>query len=144
MAESIVVNQAYAIEGDELHATFVRSSGPGGQNVNKVNTKAVLRWHVASAAGLPGDVRRRLVERYANRMNNRGEIVVSSDQSRHQARNLHACREKLRGMVAAAWRPPKPRIKTRPTRASVERRLEQKRQKGRRKSSRRYRPGRDD
>lgn len=144
MADPIVVNDSYAIDGDQLHATFVRSSGPGGQNVNKVNTKAVLRWQVMHAAGLPGDVRRRVVNRYANRINNRGELILSSDQHRHQAQNLAACREKLREMVAAVWRPPKPRIKTRPTRASVERRLEQKRRQGRRKSTRRYRPGSDD
>jgi ribosome-associated protein len=122
---------------DELQFSFVRSSGPGGQNVNKVNTKAVLRWAVRDTDCLPNGVRHRFLERYASRITAEGEILISSQQFRDQGQNQRDCLEKLRAMLAAVAVPPKPRRKTKPTKASIRRRVEGKRAHSQKKSSRR-------
>jgi ribosome-associated protein len=120
-----------------LQVSFARSAGPGGQNVNKVNTKAQLRWAARESAALPPAVKARLLGRYGNRINNEGELVLSSDEHREQARNLNACREKLRGMILSVLKPRRRRVKTKPTRASVERRIVSKQRQGEKKRSRR-------
>ena len=117
-----------------------RSAGPGGQNVNKVNSKAVLRWQIAATTSLPEGVRRRFLTRYANRINGEGELVLDSDEHREQSRNLAACRERLVQMIVAVLYPPRRRIKTRPSRAAVERRIESKQRTSKKKEQRRYRP----
>jgi ribosome-associated protein len=111
----------------ELTIRFVRSSGAGGQNVNKVNTKAVLRWPALSSRALPSDVRTRFAERFAKRLTADGELVLTSDRHRDQGRNVADCLGKLHAMIDAVATPPKPRKRTRPTRGAVERRLEEKR-----------------
>src|SRR5262245_48955670 len=125
------------IDDEELRFTFVRSSGPGGQNVNKVNSKAVLRWNVVAAVGLPTAVRDRFVSRFKNKLTGDGELVITSQRFRDQKRNEVDCREKLRAMLEAVARPPKRRKNTRPTRASIERRKQQKRETSLRKQGRR-------
>jgi ribosome-associated protein len=127
---------------DEVVITFARSAGPGGQNVNKVNTKAVLRWQVRTTTNLPEDVRRRFCAAYSRRITRDGELVLQSQRFREAGRNAADCLEKLREMLAAVARPPKPRKPTRPTRGSVRRRLETKRRQSQRKSGRRF--SRDD
>ena len=119
--------------------SFARSAGPGGQNVNKVSSKAVLRWQVVATASLPEAVRRRFVTRYANRINVAGELVLSSDEYREQPRNTAACMERLRTMILAVLVPPRRRVKTRPPRAAVERRIKSKQQTSEKKQRRRYR-----
>lgn len=114
----------------ELTITFARSSGAGGQNVNKVNTKAVLRWPVRASRAIPADVRTRFAERFATRITTDGELVLSSDRHRDQGRNVADCLAKLDAMLTAVATPPRPRRKTRPSRGAVERRLEQKRAQG--------------
>lgn len=111
----------------ELTISFVRSSGAGGQNVNKVNTKAVLRWPVRSSRALPADVRERFLARFASRITSEGELVVTSDRHRDQGRNVADCVEKVGAMLEAVARPSTPRKKTRPGAAAVERRLQEKR-----------------
>jgi ribosome-associated protein len=111
----------------ELEIRFVRSSGAGGQNVNKVSTKAVLRWPVVRTRGVDAGVRDRFLERFARRIAASGDLVLTSDRYRDQGRNVADCLEKLRAMLAAVAAPPKPRRATRPTRAARERRLEEKR-----------------
>ncbi|MFM8408958.1 MAG: alternative ribosome rescue aminoacyl-tRNA hydrolase ArfB [Alphaproteobacteria bacterium] len=114
----------------ELEIRFVRSSGAGGQNVNKVNTKAVLRWPVASSGAIPPEVRERFLERFATRVTLAGDVVLSSDRYRDQGRNAADCVEKLRTMLAAVASPPRPRRPTKPSRASRERRLSEKKARG--------------
>ena len=144
MSRPLIVSSLIQIPSSEIFLSFARSAGPGGQNVNKVNSKAVLRWDVTHSAQLPHGAKRRFLERYAGRINQAGEIVLASDTYREQSRNVSACYEKLRQLILAVLAPPRPRIKTRPSRGSIERRLKSKQQKSQRKQNRRYRPGDDD
>jgi ribosome-associated protein len=126
VASSLRINAQIAIPRTELRFSFVRSSGPGGQNVNKVASKAVLRWAVAASSSLPEEVRGRFLGSYARRINERGELVLSSQRYRDQARNVDDCLEKLRALILSAAKVPRSRRKTRPTKASREARLSQK------------------
>jgi ribosome-associated protein len=135
-SEPLRVNNRIVIPQSELHFSFVRSSGPGGQNVNKVNSKAQLRWTVANSPSLPDDVRGRFKSRFARRINDRGEVVITSQRYRDQARNIGDCLAKLREMLAAVATPAKRRKKTRPPRAAAESRLRDKRAKAEKKRSR--------
>ena len=132
----LVVNSRVCIPEDELAFTFVRSSGAGGQNVNKVNTKAVLHFAVATSPSVPEDVRRRFLARYATRVSTQGELVLTSQRHRDQARNVADCLEKLRELLLSVADPPKPRRPTKPTRGARERRLGAKRHKSQRKNLR--------
>lgn len=132
----LVVNSRVCIPEDELAFTFVRSSGAGGQNVNKVNTKAVLHFAVATSPSVPEDVRRRFLARYATRVSTQGELVLTSQRHRDQARNVADCLEKLRELLLSVADPPKPRRPTKPTRGARERRLGAKRHKSQRKTLR--------
>lgn len=125
----------------ELQFTYVRSSGPGGQNVNKVNSKAVMRWAVVASPSLPEGVRERFLRKYASRLTEQGELVIASQRYRDAPRNAEDCRERLRALLLAVARPPKPRKPTRPTRGAVRRRLENKRRQGEKKSQRGGRHG---
>jgi len=127
VAEPFQINSQLAIPRQELRFTFVRSSGPGGQNVNKVASKAVMRWAVTASAALPDEIRGRLITRAARQINDRGELVLTSQRYRDQARNIEDCLEKLRQLILAASHKPRRRKKTRPTRASKEERLDSKR-----------------
>jgi ribosome-associated protein len=139
----LVVNSRLRIPLREFHFSFSRSSGAGGQNVNKVNTKATLRWDVVGTSSLPEAVRERFMKRYARRLTNDGELVLTSQRFRDQGRNVADCLEKLRAMLLEVATPPRPRRPTKPTRASVERRLTQKHRTGERKK-RRQPPRSDD
>jgi ribosome-associated protein len=137
MPRALIVNADISIPAEELAFTFARSAGPGGQNVNKVNTKAVLRWPVAASSSLPPAVRGRFLAKYGNRVNNEGELVLTCDEHREQGRNLTTCREKLRTMIVAVLTPPRRRIKTRPSRGAVERRIKAKQRQSEKKEGRR-------
>ncbi|HEY4309478.1 MAG TPA: alternative ribosome rescue aminoacyl-tRNA hydrolase ArfB [Pirellulales bacterium] len=139
----LVVNSRLQIPLSEFEFTYARSSGPGGQNVNKVNSKALLRWPVAHSAALPAEVRERFLRRYASRVTTAGELLISSQRYRDQGRNAEDCLEKLRVMVAEVAVRPTTRRKTRPTRASKERRLDTKREESSKKKLRRS-PQRDE
>ena len=133
----LVVNPRLKVPLREIRFSFSRSSGAGGQNVNKVNTKATLRWNLRKSPSLPEGVRERLCTRYARRITRDGELVLTSQRFRDQGRNVADCLEKLREMLADVARPPRPRKPTRPTRASKQRRLDEKRRTGVRKKERR-------
>lgn len=135
----LIVNTEIRVRLREFSFSFSRSSGAGGQNVNKLNTKATLRWEVARSQGLPDAVRARFLERYRRRITADGELVLTSQRFRNQGQNVADCLEKLRGMLAAVARPPRTRRATKPTRSSVERRLSSK-QRTRLKKQRRQRP----
>ena len=125
--EQLRINAQLAIPRSELRFTFVRSSGPGGQNVNKVASKAVLRWSVQNSGSIPDAVRARLMTRAARQINDRGELLLTSQRYRDQGRNIDDCLEKLRNLILAATKVPRRRKKTRPTKASKEKRLDTKR-----------------
>lgn len=139
----LVVGDRIRIPLREIAFRYVRSSGPGGQNVNKVASKAELRWPVRDTPSLPDEVRRRFLARFANRVTNEGELLLTSDRHRDQARNREDCLGRLRAMLAEVARPPRRRRRTKPTRASVERRIGSKKIRSGKKATRR-KPGRED
>uniref|UniRef100_A0A8C9FY89 Large ribosomal subunit protein mL62 n=1 Tax=Pavo cristatus TaxID=9049 RepID=A0A8C9FY89_PAVCR len=98
---------ALNIPMERLTVSYSRSSGPGGQNVNKVNTKAEVRFHLASADWIPEAVREKMASMHRNKINRAGELIVNSEESRYQMRNLAICLEKIRVMVTEATEKPK-------------------------------------
>ena len=131
------VNSRIQIPKSELQFSFARSSGPGGQNVNKVSSKAVLRWDVLKSATLPPDVRGRFLAKYRSRLTNEGELIITSQRYRDQPRNVADAQAKLVAMLVAVAVPPKRRKPTKPTRASIERRVKSKEAAARKKQLRR-------
>jgi ribosome-associated protein len=127
----------FAIPERELAFSFARSSGPGGQNVNKTETKATLRWDVTRSPSLPEDVRARFVRAFATRITNEGELVLSSQRHRDRARNIDDCLAKLAAMLRSVETPRRKRRPTRPGRGAVERRLSEKKRRGGAKRERR-------
>ena len=122
----LVVNRRIRIPLREFDFQFARSSGPGGQNVNKLSTKAILRWGIERSPNLPEDVRERFCARFRRRITREGEFVLTSQRFRDQGRNVADCLEKLRGMLEEVAAPPKRRRPTKPSRAAKERRLKEK------------------
>ncbi len=138
----LVVGPRLKIPLREFKFTFARSSGPGGQNVNKVSSKATLRWSVLKSPSVPQAIRRRLIERYARRITSEGDLLIRSQRFRDAGRNVADCLEKLRRMLEQVAPEPKRRRPTRPTAASVRQRLDSKRRQSRKKQLRRP-PGKD-
>jgi ribosome-associated protein len=128
-----------SIPDAELRLSFARSSGPGGQNVNKVSSKAVLHFAVATSPSVPDGVRQRFLEAFRSRITNAGEIVIHSDEFRDQPKNIQACYAKLREMLLAVLKPPKKRRPTKPTKGSKVRRLKDKKARSQTKAGRQYR-----
>ena len=117
----------WSIPDEELVERFVRSSGPGGQNVNKVSTAVELRFDVRQSPGIPEPIRERILARRDRRLTDEGVLVISAQRFRTQDRNREDARERLRAFVESGLHAPKPRIATRPSRASKQRRLDEKR-----------------
>ena len=128
------------IPGDELSESFSRSAGPGGQNVNKVASKVELRWSPAASRALGEADRAWLLERLAGQITSSGDLLVRSSLTRDQARNRADARDRLADLVRAALVRPRKRVKTRPGRGAIERRLKGKKRRGEIKQGRRTRP----
>src|SRR3954469_8443721 len=112
------VNEQIQVPETEFEWSFVRSGGPGGQNVNKVASKAVLRWNVTASPSLPDDVKARFLQQQRSRITVEGELVMTGQRFRDQEKNREDCLEKLRGLIEKALTVPKPRRATRPSRSS--------------------------
>ena len=116
------INAQLRIPDSEFQWSFVRSGGPGGQNVNKVASKAVLRWNLTGNASLPEDVKARFRSQQRNRITTEGDVIITSQRYRDQERNKEDCLDKLAEMILRASIILKPRKASKPSRASRERR----------------------
>ncbi len=139
----IRITDTIAIEERELEESFIRASGPGGQNVNKLASAVQLRFDARHSPSLPGAVRARLELLAGSRLTNDGVIVITAQRHRTQERNRQDALDRLVELIRRAAELPKPRRPTRPTKASRERRLEGKKRRGTIKGLRRQRPASD-
>ncbi len=132
-----LITATISIPDTEFEWSFSRSSGPGGQNVNKVSSKATLFWNVTKSPCLPEVVRQRFLEAFSNKINKQGQLVIASQRFRDQPRNMRACLEKLRDLLLQVEATPRRRKKTRPPRSATERRLNNKQAHAEKKQRRR-------
>jgi ribosome-associated protein len=133
----IEIGDDISIDESEIHEEFIRSTGPGGQNVNKVSTAVQLRFDARNSPSLPDDVRKRLVKLAGKRINQEGFLVIEAKRFRKQARNREDALNRLIQLIRQAARKPRSRRQTKPTPESIERRIESKRRRGETKRLRR-------
>ena len=136
----IRITDAIAIDEGELEERFIRASGPGGQNVNKLSSAVQLRFDVRHSPSLPADVRARLERLAGNRLTRAGVLVITAQRHRTQERNRADALERLRDLIRRAAIAPRPRRPTRPTAGARENRLESKKRRSRIKGLRQSRP----
>lgn len=134
------VNQHIQIPDTEFQLAYARSGGPGGQNVNKVSSKAIMTWDVTQSPAMPEDVRERFLARYGRRISKDGFLQITSQRYRDQGRNVEDCRQKLVELILAIATPPVKRKPSKPSRGAMQRRLNEKHVRSDRKQGR-QRPG---
>ena len=135
--ETLYVSPTLSIPLSELRFKFHRSSGPGGQNVNKLNTSVELQFDFVHSAALSDEQRQRIAEKLATRLNSAGVLSIQSERFRTQGRNRADCLSKLAALLAEVLKTPPKRKKTKPSRAAQARRLDSKRRHSEKKKSRR-------
>ncbi len=139
MPEDLRVGRSLTIPGDELDLTFSTSGGPGGQHANRSSTRVTIGWNVDTSKALGERQRKRIQTRLRRRIDNSATLRVASDRYRSQLRNREDAMDRLAELIADALRPRKNRVATAPTKASRERRLQQKRRRSEVKKARRLR-----
>ncbi len=133
----IKITESITLDEQEIHEDFVRASGPGGQNINRVATAVKLRFDAAGSPSLPHDVRERLIQLAGKRLTEEGVLIIDARRFRTQERNRQDARDRLVALVRKAAQKPRPRRKTHPPKAAKTRRLEEKRHRGQIKQKRR-------
>lgn len=133
----IEINERVTIDEAEIQFDFIRASGPGGQNVNKVSSGVQLRYDVKNSPSLPEEVRKRLMHQAHNRITQEGILIVEAKQYRTQEQNRQAAIERLVELIRQASKKPKIRKRTKPSKAAKRKRLEEKRRRGQIKRLRR-------
>jgi ribosome-associated protein len=126
----IEITPSIQIGDEEIEFAFIHSPGPGGQNVNKVSSAVQLRFNLQDSPTVPQEVKQRLAKLAGRKLTSEGVLIIEARQYRSQERNRQAAIERLVRLVQQACQPPKPRHKTKPTRAAILRRLESKRKRG--------------
>jgi ribosome-associated protein len=140
VASLILITPHITLDSNEIREEFIQSAGPGGQNVNKVSTAVRLRFDVLSSPSLPEEVKLRLLRLAGKRATTQGDLVIEAHQFRTQEQNRQAALERLVRLIRSATEKPKLRHQTRPTLASKQRRLVQKKKRGEIKRLRRFTP----
>lgn len=133
----INITPTFILNEADIQFTFMSSPGPGGQNVNKVATAVLLRFNVLQSASLPDEIRERLFSLYGKRMTRRGELIIKASRFRTQERNKQDALDRLIKLLKQATIQPKKRKKTKPTKASVQQRLDKKKVHAKKKLLRR-------
>jgi ribosome-associated protein len=120
----------------EFDFTYARSRGPGGQNVNRTNSAAILRWNLLSTQAFPEHIKARLLEKLQSQLTDDGDILIRSEEFRDQDQNRSSCLKKLQALLQKALFVPKKRVATKPTRSSVRKRLDSKKHQSETKANR--------
>lgn len=139
----MVVARGIEVSRDEVGVEYSRSSGPGGQHVNKTETRVTLRFNLRDTQAIPPADKERMLEKLASQVTKAGELLVSAETYRDRTRNVETAFERLEALLARAYFKPKARKKTKPSRGAKERRLDEKRRTSTRKTTRKS-PGRDE